>query len=168
MKAFSERVSVIFLAALLLGGADSLAAEKKKLTWYHTGRTTISEAKMKPDMGNELVQGVYSDPIKSESADFDMIEARPHNQDENFSDGRGRHRGTEVNYFKNGDTTVNNYEGTHRLTTKPDGYWEVNYEGRFTFVGGTGRFQNIKGGGVYKGKITPEGLHETDNAEISW
>ena len=61
-----------------------------------------------------------------------------------------------------------NYEGIHKVITKPDGTWEVNYEGKYEYVGGTGRFKNIKGHGSYRGHITPDGLTEEDEAEVSY
>jgi hypothetical protein len=63
---------------------------------------------------------------------------------------------------------VNNFEGTHKVITKEGGAWELNYEGKFEFVGGTGRFKNIKGHGTYRDHITPEGLTEEDEADATY
>ena len=143
------------------------AAEKKSFKWTHTARQTVSEAKSTPAPDHELVQGIYIDPIKTRSPEFDIIEARITNQDYTVS-GDGRHRGVEIDVFSNGDTAINTYEGTHKAITKEGGAWEVTYEGKFEFVGGTGRFKNLKGHGTYQGHVTPEALTEEDEAEVTY
>jgi hypothetical protein len=143
------------------------AAEKKTVKWTHTARQTISETKATPAPDHEFVQGMYIDPITTRSPEFDIIEARITNQDDTVS-GDGRHRGVEIDIFSNGDTAINVYEGTHKVITKQGGAWEVNYEGKYEFVGGTGRFKNLKGQGTYRGHITPEGLTEEDEAEVTY
>jgi hypothetical protein len=110
---------------------------------------------------------MYIDPITTRSPEFDIIEARITNQDDTVS-GDGRHRGVEIDIFSNGDTAINVYEGTHKVITKQGGAWEVNYDGQYEFVGGTGRFKNLKGQGTYRGHITPEGLTEEDEAEVTY
>jgi hypothetical protein len=74
----------------------------------------------------------------------------------------------EIDVFSNGDTAINTYEGTHKAITKEGGAWEVTYEGKFEFVGGTGRFKNLKGHGTYQGHVTPEALTEEDEAEVTY
>jgi hypothetical protein len=156
------------VAALVTGLSLSVnAAEKKSFKWTHTARETISETKSTPVADHEFVQGAYIDPIKTKSPEFDIIEARITNQDYTLS-GDGRHRGVEIDIFNNGGTAINKYEGTHKVNTKEGGAWEVNYEGKFEFVGGTGRFKNLKGHGTYRGRITPEGLTEEDEAEVTY
>ena len=156
------------VAALVTSMSISVdAAEEKSFKWTHTARQTISETQSTPAPNHELVQGIYVDPITTKSPEFDIIEARITNQDENVS-GDGRHRGVEIDIFSNGDTAINKFEGTHKIITKEDGTWEVNYEGRFEFVGGTGHFKNLKGQGTYRGHITPEGLTEEDEAEVTY
>ena len=59
-------------------------------------------------------------------------------------------------------------KGTHKVVTKGNDDWEVHYEGKFEFIGGTGKFKNLKGGGTYKGHITPKGLTEEDEAEVTY
>ena len=169
MKALSAQLGILTVVTALLAGLaiSTDAAEKKRFKWTHTARQTISETKSTPAPDHELVQGFYVDPLSSADPRFDMIEARITNQDDTLA-GNGRHRGVEVDVFKNGDTAIQNYEGTHKVITKEGGAWEVTYEGKFEFVGGTGRFKDIKGQGTYRGRITPEGLHEDDEAELSF
>jgi len=37
------------------------------------------------------------------------------------------------------------WEGTHKRPSKKKGAWELKHEGTMPFVGGTGKFKNIKG-----------------------
>ena len=170
MKAFSARLGVLTLVTALVTGLSisADAAEKKKFKWSHTSRQTISETKSTPVADHEFVQGTYIEPIKTRSPEFDMIEARIFNQDDTVA-GNGRHRGVEIDIFSNGDTAINNYEGTHKVVVKAGGAVEVTWEGRFEFVGGTGRFKNLKGQGTYRGRETEADGHiEEDEAEVTY
>jgi hypothetical protein len=156
------------LAALVAGLSISVdAAEKETFKWTHTARQTVSETKSTPAPDHEFAQQVFIDTVKTKSPKFDIVETRITNQDYTVS-GDGRHRGVEIDVFSDGDTAINVYEGTHKVTTKEGGAWEVNYEGKFEFAGGTGRFKNLKGQGTYKGHITPDGLTEEDEAEVTY
>jgi len=107
------------------------------------------------------------DPVKSASPDFNIVEERIYDQSETIA-GDGKHRGVAIDKFKNGDIAINEYEGTHKVVTKGNDDWEVHYEGKFKFIGGTGKFKNLKGGGTYKGHITPKSLKEEDEAEVTY
>ena len=56
-----------------------------------------------------------------------------------------------------GDTVHIRFDGTHSTITKDGGDWESPFDGRFEFVGGTGKYENIKGRCHYVGKATAEG-----------
>lgn len=71
--------------------------------------------------------------------------------------GSGSHRGYAVYHHKNGDDSYTKYEGTHKRVTKEDGAWESTSEGKAQFVGGTGKFKNIKGISTYNCKFMAEG-----------
>ena len=55
--------------------------------------------------------------------------------------------------MKNGDKIYVKWEGNHKTTIKEGGSWELKHEGTAQFIGGTGKFKNIKGKGVYKGTM---------------
>ena len=169
MKTLLPKLGVLsVVAALVTGLSISVdAADKKRFKSTHTARQTVSETKSTPVPDHEFVQGVYVDPVKTKSPEFDVIESRIVNQDDTLN-GDGRHRGVEILVFSNGDTAIDNYEGTHKVITKEGGAWEVNYVGKYEFVGGTGRFKNIKGHGTYRGHITPDALTEEDEAEVTY
>lgn len=72
------------------------------------------------------------------------LEWRNRIQDKGYC-GDGWHRGVEIDIFSK--QCYQRSEGTHKVITKQGGAWEVNYEGKYEFVGGTGRFNNLKGQG---------------------
>jgi len=159
--------AVTVVTAVLIGLAGSAyAAEKKRFKWAHTARQTVSETKTTPYPDYELTQGVYSDVVKG-PADFDIVEERVFDQSETVS-GNGRHRGTAIDTFKSGDTATQRYDGTHKVVVKAGGAWEVVYEGTFEYISGTGKYKNIKGQGTYRGRMTPDGIAEEDEAEVTY
>ena len=61
----------------------------------------------------------------------------------------GSQKGITINTYKDGSTTVMSIEGDKSFV---DGKTRNGFEGRWNFVGGSGRFANIKGGGTYEGE----------------
>ena len=74
-----------------------------------------------------------------------------------YTNGNGSHWAYSINTFPDGSTRVNKAQGT--TTALPSG--ESTFEGTFTFVRGTGRWEGIQGGGSYTRKrlapLTPGG-----------
>jgi hypothetical protein len=66
-----------------------------------------------------------------------------------LTDGSGPHQGYVVHYFDDGSTSIERYQGTARLSA--DGRRTV-VEGSFECIGGTGRFEGLKGEGTYRGE----------------
>jgi len=62
--------------------------------------------------------------------------------------GTGPHQAYSVTTFEDKSTTITQAKGV--TTSRPDG--TSTFEGTFTYIGGTGRFAGIKGGGSYAGK----------------
>lgn len=74
-----------------------------------------------------------------------------------FAEVRGnksRGRGYVVNTLANGDRSYVRTQGT---TTLKDGVTE-SAEGKWTFIGGTGKLKGVKGSGTYKGTGGPDGV----------
>lgn len=164
------KLRVLSLLVVLVSGLAVAAdgAEKRRFRWTHTARQTVSETRSIPARDLELVQGTYVDPVTAQSPEFDIVEARTVNQDDTFK-GDGRHRGVEIVVFRNGDTAVDVYEGTHKILFRDSGAWEVTYQGTFEFVGGTGKYKHLTGHGTYRGHITPYGsLTEEAEAEVEY
>ena len=66
-----------------------------------------------------------------------------------LTDGSGPHQGYVVHYFDDGSTTIERYQGAARLSA--DGRRTL-VEGSFECIGGTGRFEGLKGEGTYRGE----------------
>ena len=66
-------------------------------------------------------------------------------------------RGYGTNHYQDGDVSYISFEGAAKTTRKDGGDFDTVGQGRFTFLGGTGKFKNIKGSGTYACKFTPKG-----------
>ena len=69
-----------------------------------------------------------------------------------LTQGNGPHQGY-VTFAKDGEKTVNRWNG--RITTKLSGDKKpiTTFEGTWTKVGGTGRYEGVSGQGRYKGRM---------------
>jgi hypothetical protein len=61
----------------------------------------------------------------------------------------GSQKGYTINLYKDGSTTVMSFEGKKLALESKD---RNRFQGTWTFVSGTGRFADIKGGGDYEGE----------------
>lgn len=164
-----EYVLGIFLFALCtIGFMGVAAAEKVDVVFTKNARTMHAETKINPggDAKREIVRYFYVDQI-NKSQGLDFVQERGHDRDDQI-DGSGTHSGTAVNTLKSGDEVYQTFSGTHKTTTKPDGSWEVNYQGVSIISGGTGKYKNAKGKLNYKGRITPNSFHEEDTGQITY
>ena len=66
-----------------------------------------------------------------------------------LTNGSGPHQGYVVHHFDDGSTSIERYRGEARLSA--DGKRTL-VEGTFECVGGTGRFEGLKGKGTYRGE----------------
>jgi hypothetical protein len=149
-------VIAVFVAVSLSLSAQ--AAEKKKISGTYKLGQVVSMTTAYPgdDPKHELVQLMRRDTINSSDPNFNDIESMLYEQEDNVA-GSGSHRGYTLHLHKNGERSYGVYEGTHKMTVKEGGAWEVTFEGKWQWTGGTGMFKNLKGNFVYKGKNTPEG-----------
>jgi len=68
-----------------------------------------------------------------------------------YTKGNGSHQ-TYVKMSANDDAVFAKCEGRTTTVLSDDGTSVTTFEGTFTYVGGTGQFENIHGSGTYKGK----------------
>lgn len=66
-----------------------------------------------------------------------------------LTNGSGPHQGYVVHYFDDGSTSIERYQGEARLSA--DGK-RTTITGAFQCIGGTGRFEGLKGEGTYRGE----------------
>jgi hypothetical protein len=171
MRKLSSRLVIAAMTFVLLAIGEGLSARAAEIEVAYTkhARQTLSETKADPGYPGtgELAQQIFLDTDIDAPADFFVIESRSYNQDNTIA-GNGTHRGYEVLIFKNGDRAYSKFEGSHKVTTKEGGAFEVNYEGTQSFIGGTGTYKDIKGPGTYKGRITPDSFQEENKWSVTY
>jgi hypothetical protein len=172
MKRLLIKIGVISIVVVfaIISFNFSAQAEKKKFTYTRIGQQIISESKVSPgDFPNhELVQSIWLRlPEHYKNSDPELKEAWVYNQEDSIA-GSGSHRGRWIGTDKDGDKIFSQYEGTHKTVDKGDGSWEATFEGKWQWTGGTGKYKNIKGGGSYKGRITPKDLIEEAEGEMEY
>ena len=74
-------------------------------------------------------------------------------------DGKGEQRGHFHNAHTNGDTSYGTFDA--KVSTGPDASMTV--EGEWRFAGGTGSLSKLKGGGVFKARMT-----SPTDSEMTW
>jgi hypothetical protein len=105
----------------------------------------------RPD--HEMIQAIRIHTISSKDADFDGSEQTVYAHQDAYADA-----GTSVGYFlytlKSGEKIWARFDSIYAKIPTQDS-WHYTYQGVFRFVGGTGKYAAIRGGGHYEGKITP-------------
>ncbi len=127
-------------------------------------RTTASPGDVP---GHELIQDISLVETKSADPDWDGANAVVHGQSDQI-EGSGSHRGYATHSHADGSETHFSYEGNHTTTVHEEGAWETALEGTFQWTGGSGKFSNIKGGGTYGGRGTPEEVTESWDGEVEY
>lgn len=83
-----------------------------------------------------------------------------------YTNGSGTHEGYGVTTFEDGSTQITRSEGSTKATK--GGKISV-FEGTFTFIGGTGRYEGITGKGSYTGKrVAPLDVGADSYVDLTW
>ena len=109
---------------------------------------------------HEMILAIRTHVISSKNLDFDASEQTVYALQDEYD-----HAGAQTGYFlytlKSGDKIWAKFDSVDSTTGTRDS-WEVTYQGVFRFIGGTGKYASIHGGGHYKGKVTStSGFDET-------
>lgn len=67
--------------------------------------------------------------------------------------GNGHHQGY-ITFSKGDDSTIAKWQGKVQTASSEEGAAATEFEGTFTWIKGTGKFENIKGEGTYRGAFT--------------
>jgi hypothetical protein len=112
---------------------------------------------------HQLKQQIRVHVISSKDPDFDGAEQTVYAHHDEYAGS-----GTSVGYFmytlKNGEKLWAKFDSVYSTVSTPGGpeRWESTYQGVFRFISGTGKYSGIRGGGQYKGTVTPSaGFRET-------
>ena len=150
--------SALMMTLALVFCLSVQAGETKTVTFSKSESSTVlSKSVLTPGdhPKHELSQRVqvnYS--TQSSDPEFSVKEERVYMQMDSMPEG-GTNRGV-INYLhENEDQTFYTFEGGYKITKKEDGTIEVTYQGDVQVIGGTGKFENIKGSGKLEGKFTP-------------
>jgi hypothetical protein len=78
-----------------------------------------------------------------------------------LTQGNGSHQGY-LTFSKDGDTTVDRWSGRVTTTLSADKQPVTSFEGTWTKLTGTGRYQGITGSGRYKGRMVSPTEYEVE------
>jgi len=164
LPSFRRLLPLSSVVLLSCSFALTAAAEKRDCSSTKQSKQEITRTVTQPGgvAGHEMIQAVRIDGQTSANPDFNGIDQLVYAQLDHVH-GTGDHRGHSVNLHRNGDRTYMRWSGTHKTAAVDGGGWETNFDGKYEFTGGTGKFATIKGGGTYRAKVTPQGLTEQDN-----
>ena len=157
------KLSKALITALFLVTAASLscianAAEKREQTYVKTNfRTLYKTALQVSDVPNHevLQEASIADVKYSPNSEFKIKEEWVYVHTD-IIDGNGTQTGYFYDTHEDGSHTYGDFKGTLKTTSKPDGSWEAVWEGGYRFLGGSGKFKNLKGAGKAKGKASSQ------------
>ena len=152
----SKRSMALFISLALifaLGVTTSIAQQKTKIAGKMTCASIKSERINVGDTeGHILLLSEYEGANVSTGKHKFMDGAQVVGM--TFGDlvkGNGPHQGY-IKMSLNGDAVFSKYEGKTTTTLSPEGTPIMTFEGTFSYIKGTGQFENIQGGGIYKGR----------------
>ena len=147
-------IAISFSLALIF---PAYAAEKRKFTVTTKTAKTISQSYiyLEDKPRHEMRQRIQKKTMTSTNPDFDGMDVLNYSHTDHVA-GTGSHNGYSFYYHKNGDKVFVKWQGTHKTTFKEDKSWESVSEGGLEIIGGTGMFEEIKGGGNYDCFFTPK------------
>jgi hypothetical protein len=141
------------------------AAEKSEQSYVKSNYITASKTTLTLGEGHEVIQEVVISDIKYSDTEFKTKSEWVYVHTDSV-EGRGKQTGYYIDTHEDGTQTYGNFEGTIETTVKPDGSWESTWEGTYQYLGGTGKYKNIKGDGQYKGKASSEEPASEEGQEV--
>ena len=147
------RIVAIFTLAV----TTSLAQEKTKISGKRYGVSSSSGTVKVDDTEGHIIS-------VGESKGFDVATGAQF-YNESFNDlvkGTGTHRGYGKAVYPDGDVSRYTFEGKINTTHLSMGKPVTTFEGTFSITGGTGKYENAKGGGTYIGQFIGEGIFTYD------
>lgn len=125
---------------------------------------TLTRLASPGDPGREVTVSGTLVVLDCSEPDFDGVEMVNIDLSE-CAAGDAAQRGHNIMTHPTGEKTFVVYEGTTRAASRPGGSLRATFEGDWWYVGGTGRFVGIVGGGTYAGHVTPAGPAYTFEGE---
>ena len=144
----------IIIAFTIAVNSTADAAEKSEQTYIKNNFITASKTTLPLGEGHEVAQELSIADIKY-STDFNTKNEWAYIHTYTIN-GSGTQSGYYVDTHEDGTQTYGTFEGTIETIAKPDGSWKSHWEGKYKYIGGTGKFKNIKGNGEYTGQASSE------------
>jgi hypothetical protein len=155
----------IVVAFTMTVNAMADAAETTEQTYVKSNYITASKSTLTLGEGHEVTQEVVVSDIKYSNPEFTPETEWVYVHTDSVN-GRGKQTGYYIDTHEDGTQTYGNFEGTIETTVKPDGSWESSWEGTYQYLGGTGKFENIKGNGKYRGQASSEKPAREEGQEV--
>ena len=160
LKSKRSMLILVTLASIIaIGVTTALAQEKVKVKFRAYAVTTKMEKFKVDDTEGHFVtlsesKGVTSDGkfTRYFTSRSDLIKGNgPH-------DGYGKY--VDV---KDGDFYCVKWQGMVSTTKSPEGKLNITFKGTYSYTKGTGKFENIQGGGTFKGNFIGKGIYTVDS-----
>ena len=150
-------ISLIFLVSL--SAPSALGQEKHKFSNKMYGVNTKHEAidVLDGNKGHQLTISSYKGVGTTASGEQSVFEVQGTGDLINYN---GTISGYQFSRFQDGSTWVTSYEG--KMTAKPSKAGKpplVSWGGSWTIVKGTGKYENVAGGGTYKARFISQGIY---------
>jgi hypothetical protein len=159
----STAVLSIIVASTVAFNATAGAAEKIEQTCVKTNMVTAYKTTLQIGEGHELTQELSIGDFKCPHFKTTTEWAYVHT--DSIGDS-GKITAYFVDFHQDGSRTYGRGEGTSKTTAEPDGSWRATWEGTYKYLGGTGKYKNIKGGGTFKGQASSEEPAREESQEV--
>jgi hypothetical protein len=159
-------LSIIVAFTVTLGPIAD-AATKIEQTCVKTNIVTANKTTAQIGEGHELIQELSMADIEFSNTDFKAgrtTEWAYIHMD--LINGSGKATGYFTDFYEDGGKTYGAFQGTVTTAVEPNGSWQANWEGQYRYLGGTGKFKNIKGNGTYKGMASSTEPAEEECQEV--
>jgi hypothetical protein len=152
---FKNAAVLSVIVALTIATKYVASAAEKKQTYVKNNYVTASKSTVSLGESHEVTQELIISDIKYSDPDFKTKSEWVYVHTDSI-EGSGKQTGYYIDTHEDGSQTYGTFEGTTKTTTNSDGSWEATWEGTYQYLGGTGKFENIKGRGEYKGQASSE------------
>jgi hypothetical protein len=158
MQIFKSKRSMLILVTLAsiiaFGVTTALAQEKVKVKFKAFAVVTKKE-KLKVDDTEGHFVSLYES--KGVTSDGKFVRYFTSRSDLIKGNGTLSGYGKYVD-IKDGDYYFSKYQGPAIATKSPEGKLKITFKGTYSYINGTGKFENIQGGGTFKGESIGKGI----------
>jgi hypothetical protein len=149
---------ITLVSIFAFGATTSLAQEKVKVKKTAFGIQIKSEnVKIGDKEGHSLVLSQW----KGATSDGEFTRYTTTIGD--FTKGNGPFNGYAKYADRKGNAYFSKYQGMLTTNKSPEGKPITTFKGTYSYIKGIGKFENIQGGGTYKGTFIGKGIYTMDS-----